>query len=630
MLNIPESIKNLLKRDGVLKNFRVSFPNGERGDITNDQIVKESMRFEEILSSRTQVKFGLCEANLLSFRCYGVENIKHKVINVRMEIDISSLSAEEIAQYGQTSSDVPFPFYPISYGSFLVTSCERDANINLREVIAASVGLMENESFTASMDDASEYDKKKWFYFTYSASKTASFDKTLYTVLQGQSIFDPDYVGHEPAIDIPNTVQDSVVFGSELTSMYSIRGANGWFDLSLEINISVRNQTIGYVTDDPFAIEEIGMIKMPNGYKERARAFLQSCLDAIAEVGDLNTLQRHGGGILKNDGLTDLKNLLYNSMCSCLYLAFWDASDRKHNPQTTDPSYERWFDNDPYVPMDSYFAMSGESLIIPLSMTVKMRKINGAVVGDYVFNGSFSKGADPYKLLEFTSESATFINHDIVDITTSKINIGNTTRYSPEAYISSINVRTNLQDFLELNGLFGGIGRDGFFRTYNLLKDELFPSENLYPADNLYGGSEENDARLNRSEYISCAYDEDYFYYKGIVCEYTNTSDEDAEYRVLFRADDDNPDMPYYDISNNSIIVNGKFTEEQIIAMIQPLVDILMVFRYYMVDLNMRALPYIEIGDIVYLRTPEKQVDFPILSQTISGIQDLRANATSR
>ena len=75
MLNIPEPIKELFKRDNVLKNLRVTFPNGEHDDITNDQIIKESMSFTESLATGAPVVFGLCEASVISFECVGVDNI---------------------------------------------------------------------------------------------------------------------------------------------------------------------------------------------------------------------------------------------------------------------------------------------------------------------------------------------------------------------------------------------------------------------------------------------------------------------------------------------------------------------------------------------------------------------------
>ena len=42
MLTVPEQIKTLYKTDGVWKNFRAPFPDGERADITNSDIVRKA------------------------------------------------------------------------------------------------------------------------------------------------------------------------------------------------------------------------------------------------------------------------------------------------------------------------------------------------------------------------------------------------------------------------------------------------------------------------------------------------------------------------------------------------------------------------------------------------------------
>ena len=67
MLNIPESIKTLFKTDGVRKNFRAHFPTGEYSDITNSDVVSESLRFSESLCSQMPFKFGCAEASVLEF-----------------------------------------------------------------------------------------------------------------------------------------------------------------------------------------------------------------------------------------------------------------------------------------------------------------------------------------------------------------------------------------------------------------------------------------------------------------------------------------------------------------------------------------------------------------------------------
>lgn len=96
MLNIPEEVKRLLKQDSVRKNFRVHFPNGEYDDITNGNLVAESVVLTESLCSEQNIKFGLCEASQLEFETIGVGNIKGCEIEAFIEVDISNT---EISQY---------------------------------------------------------------------------------------------------------------------------------------------------------------------------------------------------------------------------------------------------------------------------------------------------------------------------------------------------------------------------------------------------------------------------------------------------------------------------------------------------------------------------------------------------
>ena len=89
MLNIPESVKTLFKRDGVRKNFRVHFPNGELSDITNENVVQESVKFTESLCSQDVLKFGLTEASVIEFETVGIGNMYGMTIECGIEIDLS-------------------------------------------------------------------------------------------------------------------------------------------------------------------------------------------------------------------------------------------------------------------------------------------------------------------------------------------------------------------------------------------------------------------------------------------------------------------------------------------------------------------------------------------------------------
>lgn len=136
MLNIPDSVKALFKTDGVHKNFRAHFPNGELPDITNDNVARESVKFTESVCSRDVFKFGLAEQSVIEFETVGVANMYGMTISCSCEIDVTSLTAEQIAEIeagtwdgeyiSLDNSDLSYPFFRVPYGVFRVESCPRD------------------------------------------------------------------------------------------------------------------------------------------------------------------------------------------------------------------------------------------------------------------------------------------------------------------------------------------------------------------------------------------------------------------------------------------------------------------------------------------------------------------------
>ena len=117
-------IKNGYKRVQVT----VSFPDGERADITNDNIVYESLSFNESVCSSDTFRFGCAEASSVSFETVGIENILGYRIEVTLTYEyINPENIHEILTF-----DVP-------YGVFTVTSCPRDhQNMTHRKVEALS------------------------------------------------------------------------------------------------------------------------------------------------------------------------------------------------------------------------------------------------------------------------------------------------------------------------------------------------------------------------------------------------------------------------------------------------------------------------------------------------------------
>lgn len=147
MLNIPGIIINLYKTDSVRKNFRVRFPNGENADLTNSDIVANSVSFTESVCSKDVLQFGLAEASRIQFECVNVQNIYGMTIECGIEIDTSSLTPGEITSIQgnegdgtlvlESASDIGYGYYRIPYGVFTVSSCPRSSGAMWRRRVEA-------------------------------------------------------------------------------------------------------------------------------------------------------------------------------------------------------------------------------------------------------------------------------------------------------------------------------------------------------------------------------------------------------------------------------------------------------------------------------------------------------------
>lgn len=179
MLTIPSAIKTLFQTDGVNKNFRAHFPNGEMADITNANVVYESVKFTESVCSQDPFKFGLAESSVIEFETVGISNIYGMVIECGIEIDTSSLSSAQIAAIvadpgdgvivEQDDSDLPYGYYRVPYGIFRVESCPRNHQaMTHRKITAYSLGR------------ESEYQPNPFE------------ERKLATLLPGGSVYEPD------------------------------------------------------------------------------------------------------------------------------------------------------------------------------------------------------------------------------------------------------------------------------------------------------------------------------------------------------------------------------------------------------------------------------------------------------
>lgn len=108
MITLTSAQQAIVKSDSSVKTFRVHFPNGEHADLTNSDIVFESVSFQESVCSEQTFRFGRVEASTIEFETVGVPNMLGATIECSMTFTL-----------GDESVTVP-------YGTFKVDSCQRD------------------------------------------------------------------------------------------------------------------------------------------------------------------------------------------------------------------------------------------------------------------------------------------------------------------------------------------------------------------------------------------------------------------------------------------------------------------------------------------------------------------------
>lgn len=154
MLSIPAAIEQLIKADGTRKNFRVHFPDGDLPDLTNADIVVESVKFTEDVCSGERFRFGSADASTIEFEMVGIPNIIGKTIICVMEY---AVPAALQSLYGT--------WYGIPYGVFTVDSCPRDHKAMTHRKVTAYSQRFTN-AFLPELESwkMSRRAQKKWYY----------------------------------------------------------------------------------------------------------------------------------------------------------------------------------------------------------------------------------------------------------------------------------------------------------------------------------------------------------------------------------------------------------------------------------------------------------------------------------
>lgn len=592
MLNVSQAVKDLFKRDGVLKNIRIVFPNGEYNDICNDRIIKESLKFDESISSREIIKFGLCEASQISFECVGIDDIKGMEIIVSVEIDTTGTDIPSA-----TSDDVPFPFYAIQLGVFVVDEAKLDAKMLARKVTGHSrLTDLPSHDWWTSLD---------WWIASVGTNLKVDFDTINFIAATNKGLFD------DTDREIVNNWSKGQPFSLNIEiGSYTFRLAdiNGWY-----AEIDTYNASAPWPTT-----HDLGRLD---------KCILSDTIEA--------SLASAKSGLISSNVPENIVDQLLQIVR--YYIPF--------NPISIYRNYSKYSYAE--YPVAGHAPMTmrkgkqvevGELFIMPWALAVFTSLTIS--YGGYQYSVSFLDSESDIDSYVQVSKVTLFNGNykSYFSIVPDKVEENTPLARTFALPILSLDMRKMLESTAELWGRFGHINRYGYFTFLSIAEvilDGLYPADDLYPAENLYPKEPglatvdpDDEEIIPNNASINLWYERNIIGFGRILSEYTSSevTDDDGNPAVLayekIVTDDDS--LLTYDISDNEIIKRKIFTESELDAWLLPLSHVLETFRYYRAEVESVGLPYIEAGDQMMVYCHGQQLLVLNLSRTLNGIQSLR------
>lgn len=621
MLNVPEVVKTLFKTDSVKKNFRVHFPNGEMDDIRSDSIVFGSVNFTESVCSRSSVSFGLAEGSKLTFETVGIGDMFQMVIECAWEVDASSLNASEIedietgnydgAYVSSEDSDLPFAYYSIPLGRFVVDSCPRSAGEMTHRRVTAYTrfwGEGNNDSMPA-------FEAWKGLYPVYTdisvGGLAPNFDFNLTKMIYGNVPGIADGWDAEQVFD-----------GNTFSSLYEPTQTNAPFRIGYNHSSQIYVEVYGGVRECVFSLQNT----TPTDdyvYKLKMTRNLESTY--FSKLNEL-LLNYYGENIsqILGSGNVDIYGGRARAMASTG--AFWRPAFPEYYNQRHFTNLDDEMVFYPYV-AESRSGRTGEdgihlALWAPLrysayfeagkvSIRVRDRSQTGhPIIEEYIVDAPYSD-VKMYRLTKPSSEAS-----ELDDITIkAKPKFEGETTYSGQTV--KYQARKNAFDFRKLV--------DGYFELGGQF---IIPNR----ATGGYKVAEMEKTvveTIDRSQYESCWWDEyDILPVQAVRYSYIDDDEKKQEATVFTGTDNTGSEFSLYDMSGNYVLTQmNNPTLDKITAIInEKLMPNIQQLLYTPVELDAVALPYLETTDYIEVQTGAEDVPTVqsfVLRRDMSGQQHL-------
>jgi hypothetical protein len=629
MLNIPAEIKELLKSDSVHKNFRVHFPNGEREDITNENIISESVSFTESICSNPTLQFGLCETPMIQFETFGVDNVKGATIECHMEIYCDSSVVGSVYR-----DDIDAYIYPIPYGRYVVDSCKKQADLTHRKFICYNEIVYQNWEFPSLVKEAIESILWK------DKSLTISLEAIMGMMLPGYGRNYTRITGQ----------------GSGSFPLFSIPFTRNNTNYMLYMYINTYNITFQMSSDPAFSVvkEHYSAEYIKNVNKVTEKLIKLNFFDDVFSIDDgLNSFSKQQVAINTSSSAYRYYNMSVGVSIdqspkgvSKIYKPTNDAivAPYVYLESGGSSSYPHW-----QISNGGYFEGLGtmSSLIFNFHPPGWARCVGLELVDvthSETIASALLSAEDDY--IDYEMDCIKFLEGDsgikfTPKFSSKKIKMttksGTTKQKIYRATLNFLNQRWKdvFNAYAEIQGKFGKFNRYGDIEFISL-KDNLtalYPSETLYPSPSLFPMGNVG-IKVNESYYESLWYDDYYSLPVGRVTVTYNDSVEGEDYQIDvycngFTEDSSPARYRTYDLTENVLIKSKTWTEEAMTDILDTIAANVTGITYMPCELEMKGRPDLEAGDVVEITTTQGRITTIVLHRTITGIQLLTDDVTS-
>lgn len=624
MIDVPVNIRQLCEKDSCRKNFRVHFINGEHGDLTNDDILTESVVFTESICSGS-LKFGMCESSVLSFECALDENLKGAEISAQIEIDISTESQSFINEYGQTSDDVDFPFYPITYGEFVIKDCKKTSD-GRRKVNAYTV-LLGDEKITSTGTMSfyeyglSEFETCKMHLMVDNTDYGFNVARFMYSNIDKIKLN-----VSETSVSIP---ESSSAFPVGHVDYRVLRR-----DTQAQANFTCSSNPKNYVLESLISNNGDNLYRFD--FHQYTQAEVQQFVnECVSDFCGSNYVATPVG---MSYTLPDYKNKIY---------AIYDTNSASATIEKSRLYYPYFTSGTPSKAKYKFVLLgdltvtltnndTGVSRTYTKTNPITCKRLNTSSFNTHRISFPRSKMTIPYTTYDpgTGGETITYMTGYALDYVSlmsdglevtkkNKKGVSTTTVYK-------FSFRDMVESFAELQASFGMYWRhDGSFsfdRVHSLDRTSI---------DSLRVGSSVPDGaiyqiKLNQIE--DSEFDDSLTkLYSKVICT-CSPSDENEEQTLTYaNYDDTNDNDNYltYDLSSNYYIKTFPQTKSEITAYLQTIANAIRTLRYMPCEINLIGLPFLEAGDWIEFETKDGVLYTNALTVTLTGIQNLRTTIES-